>query len=78
MGLCLCPNSPKCIYEICEIFKILTTPQKLEKKKGNGKDKNKVGIMWGQVAILDTLASKDLSEKVAFEERFDGSKGVNH
>ena len=31
--LCLRTNSPKCIYEICAIFCILTTPQKPEKKK---------------------------------------------
>ena len=34
--------------------------------------------MWGQVAILDALARKCPSGKVTFEQRFDGSKGVNH
>ena len=63
---------------MCNYLNLNYTSKNLKKKKGNGKDKNKIGIMWGQVAILDTLASKDLSEKVAFEERFDGSKGVNH
>ena len=77
MGPCLHPNLPKCIYEICAIFYILTTPQKPEKKR-NAEDKNKVGIMWGQVAILDALARKCLSGKVTFEQRFDSSKGVNH